>query len=114
RPSADLTNIRIAAQSIMTPYPAAPLKVRVSMIQIDKDSIATVKWSDARNMLARVANTNVTLPAGVLQPNTWIVMSESIYPFTPTIGYVLTGTINLDQTFYIRPRQAVAGISRVS
>jgi Flp pilus assembly protein TadG len=112
--NADMTNILNAAQSIMTPYPVAPLQMRVSMIQIDKDSIATVKWSDARNMPARVANTNVTLPAGVLQPNTWIVMSESIYPFTPTIGYVLTGTINLDQTFYIRPRQAIAGISRGS
>jgi Flp pilus assembly protein TadG len=112
--NADMTNILNAAQSIMTPYPVTSMTMRVSLIKIDADKVATVQWSDARHIAPRVAGTTVTLPAGVLQASTWIVMSEVVYPFQPEIGYMLTGTINLDQTFYIRPRQAPGAIGRVS
>jgi len=31
-------------------------------------------------------------------------MSEVHYPYTPTLGYVLTGTYDLTDKFYLRPR----------
>ena len=37
-------------------------------------------------------------------PNSYVVAAEAHYPFTPGIGYVLTGTFNLSSTYYLRPR----------
>src|SRR5207244_2356005 len=45
----DMTNIFNAATSIMTPYAATSLKMKVSGIQIDANLNATVTWGFAQN-----------------------------------------------------------------
>ena len=102
--NSEMTNILDAAESIMTPYLTTDLKIKVSFVTIDADSVATVVWSDARNDTAFAPGTEIQLPAGIKQPDTYLIVSEVHYNYVPIIGYVMTGNFDLSDTFYLRPR----------
>lgn len=102
--NADMTNILSAAQAIAAPYPVNNLKVTVSSLNIDATGKATVGWSDALNTSARPVNQQVTIPAALAIPNSSMIFGEVQYGYTPTIGYVITGTMNLADQIYMRPR----------
>jgi Flp pilus assembly protein TadG len=100
--SDDMTNILNAATSIIYPYSASNLKITVSCINIDTNKNATVKWSATRNGSA--LSGSVTLPAALLLPNTQLIYSQVSYAYKPTIGYTITGTLNLSDQMYMMPR----------
>ena len=49
----------------------------------------------------------VTPPAALNVANTTLIWSEVSYAYKPTIGYVVTGTLNLTDQIYMRPRLSV-------
>jgi Flp pilus assembly protein TadG len=100
----DISNIFDASSSVMAPYSADPLGITLYQIYVDSTGTATVVWSEARNATAPEVGTTVTLPASVAQTSTHIVAAVAEYPFTPAIGYVLTGSFTLSSTYYLRPR----------
>ncbi|CAN5194652.1 pilus assembly protein [soil metagenome] len=102
--NSDMSNIFDASAAILAPYAASTLKMKVSSIKIDSNGKATVVWSDARNDTPLTKDAVVTLPAGVTVNSTWIVTAEVHYPYQPWIGYVLTGTYDLHDQFYLRAR----------
>jgi len=102
--SADMTNIFNAANAIITPYPSSNLKMKVSGINIDANSNATVAWSYAQHDTALTSGAAVTLPSALAQPSTFLALSEVHYPYTPSVGYVMTGTYDLTNKFYLSPR----------
>ena len=73
-------------------------------MKIDANGIATIAWSDtqerhrARHRLDRDA-------AGRAQHRQHVAdLGEAQYAYTPTIGYVITGTLTLKDQIYMRPR----------
>ncbi len=92
----DMTNILNAATTVVQPYPDTPLKVVVSRVDIDANSAAKVIWSKTKNGTARAVNSTVTLPAALNTANTSLIWAETEYAYTPTIGYVITGTMNAE------------------
>ncbi len=100
----DLQNIFDASSSVMAPYSSSPLQITVAEIYIDGDGKATVVWSDARNATAPSVGSDVTLPAAIAVNNSYVVAAEAHYPFTPAIGYVVTGSFDLNSTYYLKPR----------
>jgi Flp pilus assembly protein TadG len=102
--NADMTNILAIAKAMMTPYNATNLKLKVTGVTIDSNGKATVTWSDALHDTARTKGSTVTLPADVNQKSSFIVMAEGHFSYKPAIGYVLTGTLDLQDTFYLSPR----------
>jgi hypothetical protein len=98
-----------AATAIISPYAVGPLSMVVTTIWIDQDKKVTVDRSCAKNGTARSPGSSVSLPSsltGDLQPNTGLVMAEASYAFQPRIGYLLTHTVTLDETYYLRPRMS--------
>jgi Flp pilus assembly protein TadG len=73
-------------------------------VKIDSSSKATVDWSDSYNGTPRAKGSTVTVPAALLVPNTWLIWSEVEYVYTPTVGYVLTGSLTLKDQLYMAPR----------
>jgi Flp pilus assembly protein TadG len=102
--NADMTNILNAATAVVQPFPDTTLKVVVSSVTIDATNVAKVVWSDTKNGTARAVNSTVTLPAALNVANTSLIWAESQYAYTPTIGYVITGTMTLKDQIYMRPR----------
>ena len=104
--NADMTNIMNAASAIMSPYSTSTLKITVSALAIDGNGVAKVTWSDTKNGTARSVGSVVSIPSALAVANTTIVFSEVSYSYTPPIGYVITGQLNLSDTMYMSPRQS--------
>ena len=102
--NSDMSNILAATAAIIVPYADARLKITVSSVAIDANGIAKVAWSDTKNGTARAVGTTVTLPTALNTPSSSLIWAESEYAYTPTIGYVITGTMNLKDQIYMRPR----------
>jgi Flp pilus assembly protein TadG len=100
----DMSNILTATSAVIAPYDTAPLKVTVSAVTIDAGATAKIKWSCTLNGTKRTVGSTVTLPAALNVANTTLVWAEATYAYKPTIGYVVTGTLNLANQIYMRPR----------
>jgi Flp pilus assembly protein TadG len=102
--NADMTNMLNASASVVQPYDSSKLKVTVSAVTIDANGNAKISWSDTLNGSKRAVGSAVTLPAALNIANTTLIWSEVSYSYKPTIGYVVTGTLNLSDQIYMRPR----------
>jgi Flp pilus assembly protein TadG len=102
--STDISNSLNASSAVMAPFSTTNLKVTVSSVAIDANSKATIAWSCTLNGSARAKNSAVTLPSALLVPSTSLVWSEVQYAYTPTIGYVISGTLTLKDQIFMRPR----------
>jgi Flp pilus assembly protein TadG len=111
--NADMNNLLAASTAVIAPYDPAPLKVTVSLVTIDSSGNAKVTWSDTLNGSKRAVGSSVALPAALKVPNSSLVWSEVSYAYKPTVGYVITGILNLSDQIYMRPRLSET-ISRVN
>jgi Flp pilus assembly protein TadG len=101
---AQMQDILNAASAVTAPYPASKMKVTVSSVYIDNNGVAKVDWSDARNATKHSKGDPASVPSALLIKNSYLIWSEVQYSYTPTIGYVLTGTLNLADQKFMRPR----------
>jgi Flp pilus assembly protein TadG len=111
--NADMKNLLDASAAVIAPYEAAPLKVTVSQVYVDANGVAKITWSDTLNGTKRATNSTVTLPAALNVKDTYLIWSEVAYTYTPAIGYVVTGSLNLSDQIYMRPRLS-SSVARVS
>jgi Flp pilus assembly protein TadG len=102
--NADMTNLLNASTAVVAPYDVSKVKVVVSAVKIDANGTAKICWSDTLNGTKRAVGSTVTLPAALNVANTTLIWSEVSYAYKPAIGYVVTGTLNLSDQIYMRPR----------
>jgi Flp pilus assembly protein TadG len=104
--TSDLQNSLNAAVAVIAPYTSGQMKVIISEISIDQNGKATIAWSCSYQGTAHQPGDPVTLPASMVLPSTYLIWGESQYSFTPAMGYVITGTLQLKDQFYMVPRQS--------
>jgi Flp pilus assembly protein TadG len=102
----DMNNILGASATIIAPYASAPLAVTVSGVTVDNKGKATIDWSNTLNGTARTKGAPVTLPGTLASPGAYYVWGEVQYAYTPTLGYVMTGTWNLSNQIFMSPRES--------
>jgi hypothetical protein len=85
----------------------------VSQVSVDANGNATIAWSDSLNGTARAVGSPVTLPGTLATPNSSYVWGEVKYTYTPTLGYVVTGSWNLANQIFMSPRES-ASITRIN
>jgi Flp pilus assembly protein TadG len=100
--TSDMTNIMDATSAIIAPYSTSQLSITVTCISIDAQSRATVKWSATRGGSARSGS--ITIPSALAVANSQLVLGEASFQYRPTIGYTVTGTLNLSDRMYMSPR----------
>ena len=106
--SSDVTNILAAASTVIAPFPASSVKVTLSSVVIDANLNATVDWSKATsNGSPRTAGSSVTnlIPSALRVAGTSVIWGEATYAYKPVIGWVVTGTLNMYNQIFMRPRQ---------
>jgi Flp pilus assembly protein TadG len=101
-----MTTILGASSTIIQPYPPGPLVVTVSGVKIDNQGNATIDWSNSLNGTARPKGSAVTLPGTLATSGTYYVWGEVTYNYTPTLGYVMTGTWPLSNQIFMSPRES--------
>jgi Flp pilus assembly protein TadG len=104
--NSEISDILAASATVATPYSTNNLKVTVSSITIDASGNAKVAWSDTLNGTARTKGSSFTLPSALAVPNTTLIYGVVTYNYKPQFGWVLTGTFNLGDSIYMRPRLA--------
>ena len=110
---ADMSNILGATTAIIAPYPPGPLAVTISEITTNAGGQSTVTWSNTLNGTALTVGQAVTLPGTLAIPNSTVIWGQVSYAYTPTLGYVLTGTWNISDQMFMSPRDS-SSISRIS
>jgi Flp pilus assembly protein TadG len=103
----EMTNILDASSAIIAPYSASKLKMTVSCLKIDSTGVAKVQWSATRNGTARSAGSVYSFSSSnsaLAVKNSWLVLSEVSYAYTPTVGYTITGTLSLSDMMFMSPR----------
>ncbi len=104
--SSDMSTVLGAASTIIAPYPAGPLAVTVSQVTVDAKGNATVSWSNTLNGTAHAKGTPVTLPGTLATPNSYYIWGQVSYAYTPTLGYVMSGTYTLSNQIFMSPRDS--------
>ena len=113
-----LQNVFTASVAILQSYCATPTQATLSEIYIDSNQVAKIQWSKAATFAtctspatlttsAHNAGDIVTVPPALLVRQTYLILSEVSYLYTPTVGYVMKTGVTLRDTAYTRPRQVV-------
>jgi Flp pilus assembly protein TadG len=109
--STSMNQILGAASTVMAPYSTNNIVVTVSELTFTGGATsATVVWSASTSGTGRSQNSTYPLPAAMqsLQAGTtyYLILGEVSYPYTPSLGYVVTGTINMYQSALFFPRNS--------
>lgn len=103
--STDVTNVLNAGGAVAYPFSASNLQVTVSSVCIDATGTrATVAWSRTQNGTARSGVVTSSIPSALMVASTSLIWGEASYAYRPTVGWTITGTLNLSDKFFLRPR----------
>jgi Flp pilus assembly protein TadG len=105
----DLSDIFAASTSVLDPFPTTPLKVVLSSVKADNNNNGQVVWSCASKGSPRAVGSAYPLPANTTVANSSVIVAEVTYSFTPLLGlttFFSPGALNLQRTFYERPRRS--------
>jgi Flp pilus assembly protein TadG len=110
----DATTIFAVANEVVYPFGSNNLSASVTSVSIDKDSKATVTFSrtaSGQGPYANGATVTTDIPTQLLVPNTALVWAEATYTYTPTVGYVITGSLTLREKVFLRPRLSTTAVT---
>ncbi len=108
--NSDLQDIVKAASTILgPPYNSNPPKIVISSVVADKNNKGKVAWSYASTGTGRSANSSYTLPTGITEADSSVIVAEVAYDFKPMLGLdelFSPKAFQMNQTFYARPRKS--------
>jgi len=122
--TASMQNILTGATAIIAPYPvnSNQLTVTVSEVSSDANGNLTLQWSQSYNGTSfgpgrtNLTNPPLTVPTSLNgavgnanNPNNQndqvsFIVGEVSYAYTPNLGYTISGTVNLHDTYWLFPR----------
>ena len=112
-----LKNVFTASIAILAPYSATPTQATLSEIYVDSNKIAKIQWSRAATIAGGATQASlapsshnagdiVTVPTALSVKQTYLILSEISYLYTPAVGYVMgKAGVTLTDVAYTRPRQ---------
>ena len=105
--SSTLSTILGASSVTIAPYSNGNATITVSEVSTDASGNATVTWSTSLNGTPRTVGQPMTLPAALgtpTPPNISLILGEVTYRYTPNLGYTITGTVPIVDSYYLFPR----------
>jgi len=106
--SATMSTILGASSTVVAPYSAANLVVTVSQVKVAASATTGTiyLWSCSLHGTGHAVGSSVTLPTNLQAPTStiYLIWGEVTYPYTPSMGYAITGTISMYQTSWFYPR----------
>jgi Flp pilus assembly protein TadG len=109
--TADLQDVVSAAGAIMTPFPTDELKIVLSSVVADQNNNGKVAWSYATKGSPRAKNSAYSVPNGLTEEGTSVIVAEITYAFKPLVdlkAFFSPGAFDMTRTFYARPRRSLA------
>lgn len=103
---AEVEDIMDATVAILSPFDTGNLSIEMAGVRIDASGNTRVEWSVARNGRAPGRGSRYAVPAALRVPDTFLVAARLSYAHTPATTHVITGTIRLEDSFFLRPRRS--------
>jgi len=109
----DVNGIFNASAAVLSPFNSNNAGMVVTSFVFDSATPpnAHVVWSNATGNGVSAMTPSCTInisstivPNSLRTANGSIIMAQARYPYTPAIGYVITGTVNLLETNFMVPR----------
>jgi Flp pilus assembly protein TadG len=105
-------NAMLGASSVtIAPYSGGSTTVTVSEVSTDANGKATVTWSKSLNGTPRPVGQPITLPTALGTPSpplVSLILGEVTYQYTPNLGYAISGTVPISESYYLFPRVSSA------
>ena len=104
---ADMSNILDATADVIAPFNVSNAQMVVTGIQTDILGVSRAVWSDARNATRYSCGQVMTIPTELkptLGTTGFLVLAEVKYSYTPTVAYLISGSLLLSDRLYTRPR----------
>ncbi|WP_395645792.1 TadE/TadG family type IV pilus assembly protein [Terricaulis sp.] len=103
--NSEVQGLWAAVEVLMFPNTGANMEIRVTSISIVSSTSAKVVWSEGHGGYApRQVNSTVALPSAMMQTGSSVIMTETIYHYTPPLGFIWTGPADMRHTAYRRSR----------
>lgn len=105
--SSVLSDYFTASEHIIAPFPSNVLSQVVTCVYVDSSGATTVIWSRANNGgSAHTTGAPFTIPTSIsdVAHDTYLIVAESAYTYSPILGYTLDNSIALGETFVFYPR----------
>ena len=93
-----------ASSTVLSPYSASGVVVTLTELTVNSSGQGVVQWSCSLNGTAHTVNQKLTMPTNLQTNGITVLYGEVTYPYTPSMGYAITGTINIYQSIYFFPR----------
>lgn len=104
----EVTDVFTVGGSIMNPFSATPLHIRITGVTADVNGTPKVVWSQGSGMTALSANATVTVPNNLLAAGDSVVEAEVQYSYVSPLLVVLPNALSFSSTFYLKPRRSPA------
>jgi Flp pilus assembly protein TadG len=105
--SSTLSTMLGASSATIAPYPSGNATITVSEVSTDASGNPTVTWSASLNGTPHPVGLPMSLPAALgtpTPPNISLILGEVTYRYTPNLGYTITGTVPIVDSYYLFPR----------
>lgn len=112
----DLDRTFAIGDTIMRPFTAAPLSIRVSSVIVDARGVATIQWSRAKAsqapgqgdaLPARAPGSILAdLPPGLIENGQTLILGETQYGYQSAFAQALPDGVTFKRSYYLRPRTA--------
>ena len=103
----EVDNIFNIAPGAMYPYSNTGLSMRITAVKISDSGSATVSWSRAKGSKPAYSDNtsmNGVVPATLRIPKSQVIVSEVYFTYAPAVGYVITGSLALEDRMFFVPR----------
>lgn len=101
----EIDDVFEAARRIFDPYPTVTLTFNVASIRFNTDTGAPeIEWQ--RIVGALGGSSVLTEAVGLGNPGEGVVVSYLTYSYTPIFGSLITGTVDLEEMAFLRPRHS--------
>jgi len=93
------------ARQVMTPYSTANASLSITHIKINKKGVASVDWTES-NDGTKVKKKNLAVPTDILVSNSYVVLAQITYRYTPVVGGSLIGPLTFRDRIFMNPRRS--------
>jgi Flp pilus assembly protein TadG len=105
--TADVNDIFNVGNSIIYPFPAATLQLRVTSVTADAQAVPRVSWSQGHGMSPLTAGAVVSgFPANLLVAGDSVIKADVQYNYTSPLQITLPNALTFRDSFYLKPRRS--------
>lgn len=103
----DIADIFGASTAILAPFNAIGVEIVLTSASDQGGGSIRVDWSDGHNATPRAEGSTIEVPDNLVPAGGSVIIAEVRYTYESALGQYLTGGIELNDTFYARPRRTL-------